>query len=104
MQENNQLAMNEISSFKNSFKKSEKYVNKCIRSFETKVGRIAIDFDRLNGDTTSVCEALASGLQEVRTGVAGQKHALNEVMSRGKQQQQQPYFQQQYEYENRKNY
>ena len=91
--ENNKWAMNELANFKTAFKKSEDFVHKCIRSFETKIGRVQIDFDRLSGDTSSVCEALASGLQEVRKGQAGQKQYLVDLMNDNKSRN--PYYLQQ---------
>jgi len=74
--ENNEEAMREVVSVKGAFKKSEEFVSRCVRSFESKIGRVVIDFDRLSGDTNAVCEALACGLQEVRKGIENQKRYL----------------------------
>ncbi|GMH51704.1 hypothetical protein TrRE_jg13399 [Triparma retinervis] len=42
------------------------YMRKSLDLMETKIGRVRIDFDRMVGDTTSACEALADGLSVVR--------------------------------------
>jgi len=78
--ENNKLAISEMESFTKKFKQTEDFTNDCIKSFETKIGRLAIDFDRLGGDTNAVCEALASGLQDCRKGLMGQKYLAQTVV------------------------
>jgi hypothetical protein len=45
---------------------NEKATNEKLFAFEGKLGRAAIDFNRLHGDTNHACEALASGLHDVR--------------------------------------
>ena len=47
------------------------YMRKSLDIMETKIGRVRIDFDRMIGDTTSACEALADGLRGVRNDVRG---------------------------------
>jgi len=47
------------------------FVKRSVEGMETKLGRVRIDFDRMVGDTTAACEALAAGLSEVRAGVKG---------------------------------
>ena len=47
------------------------YMRKSLDLLETKIGRVRIDFDRMVGDTTSACEALADGLSSVRGDVRG---------------------------------
>ncbi|GMH79146.1 hypothetical protein TL16_g08050 [Triparma laevis f. inornata] len=50
---------------------STMYMRKSLDLAETRVGRVRIDFDRMVGDTTAACEALASGLGQVRNDVRG---------------------------------
>ena len=45
------------------------YIRKSLDLHETRIGRVRIDFDRMVGDTTSACEALADGLSTVRADV-----------------------------------
>ena len=42
------------------------YVRNSLDVMETKIGRVRIDFDRMVGDTTAACEALADGLSQCR--------------------------------------
>ncbi|GMI05011.1 hypothetical protein TrVE_jg8188 [Triparma verrucosa] len=59
---------------KNAMRKVEEstnYMRKSLDLAETRVGRVRIDFDRMVGDTTAACEALASGLGQVRNEVRG---------------------------------
>jgi hypothetical protein len=50
---------------------AEAYAKSKADVLETKVGRVRIDFDRMVGDTTAACEALADGLAGVRADVRG---------------------------------
>ena len=47
------------------------WTKKTVDMMEGRVGRVRIDFDRMVGDTTATCAALADGLAGVRTEVKG---------------------------------
>ena len=69
--EMNGEALNVAKNAMRTVEESTNYMRKSLDLAETRVGRVRIDFDRMVGDTTAACEALASGLGQVRNEVRG---------------------------------
>jgi hypothetical protein len=69
------------------------WTKKTVDLMEGKVGRVRIDFDRMVGDTTATCEALANGLTEVRSGIRGVESEVRQYGLGAQVQQQQQQYQ-----------